>query len=176
MQQATHKEIRNKKRAGFTLLEMMIVLSMVVVLTSVTAVYNRDIGRQITLAQEHAKVLGLLVRARSAGFTIPRAPASVCGYGVHMDAPTRTFIFFKEACTNANRVYTDGVDDVLERVVLDQSVTVTADATDVVFMPPFGKVVINDSDTQALATITVTSAIANTTKQVKVNVYGQITE
>lgn len=175
MRHAVREGKFGNNRKGFTLLEMMIVLSLVIVLTTVTAVYNKGIGRQIVVAQQHAKVLGFLVKARSAGFTIPKTVDSVCGYGVHIDPGTRTIILFKDICGSVQpNKYDDG--EKLEQVVLDPSVTVTSDMNDIVFIPPFGKVVIDGLDTKFTGVITITSASDDLTKRVKVNSYGQITE
>jgi prepilin-type N-terminal cleavage/methylation domain-containing protein len=175
MRYAIQKKRCEKYRKGFTLLEMMIVLSLVIVLTSVTAVYNKGIGRQIVVAQQHAKVLGMIVKARSAGFTIPKTVESICGYGVHVDPVTRTFVFFKDICGSAQpNKYDEG--EKIEQIVLDSSVTVASDMSDIVFIPPFGKVSIDDTDARITATVTIASASESMTKQVKVNSYGQITE
>lgn len=186
MQQAVDQRRKGKKRCGFTLLEMMIVLGLVIVLTTATAVYNKGIGRQIVVAREHAKVLGILIKARSAGFTIPKTDPLVevvCGYGVHVDPPTRTLVFFKDlgvvgaSCgTSANNRY-DGADERIEQIGLDSSVTMASpDMSDVVFIPPFGKVVIDNSDTKTRATITINGVSTDMTKKVNINSYGQITE
>lgn len=175
MRHAIHEGRHDKKRSGFTLLEMMIVLSLVIVLTSVTAVYNKGIGRQIVIAQQHAKVLGMLVKARSAGFTGINTAGPVCGYGMHVDPGTRTIIFFKDLCGSAQLNRYDAGEEI-EQVVLDSSVVVTSDMSDIVFIPPFGKVSIDNTDSKFTGTITVTSVSEGMTKLVKVNSYGQITE
>lgn len=173
-----------KHRRGFTLFEMMIVVGLVIMLTTATAVYNKGIGRQIVVAQQHAKVLGLLIKARSAGFTIPRPSELICGYGVHIDPATRTFIFFKDLrpdplmpCdSSVDHVYS-GAGEKIEQVTLDSSVTITSpDMSDIVFIPPFGKVLIDNSNAKSAATITINSVSAGMTKKVKINSYGQITE
>lgn len=161
----------------------MIVLGLVAVLASATAVYNRGIQRQIVLTREHATVLGLFIRARSAGFTTPREDPDevVCGYGVHIDAASRTLVYFKDAsladCSTADHKYVAGSDSVIEQRILSDAVTVTSgDMTDVVYVPPFGKVFIDGVDAQAPASVIITSAAANASKGVKVNAFGQVTE
>jgi Tfp pilus assembly protein FimT len=185
MQQAERDKWKKNNRRAFTLYEMLIVLGLVIVLVTATAVYNRDIGRQIVIAREHAKVLGMVVKARSAGFSSPNAsPAeSICGYGVHIDQVNRTVIFFKDlgvvatpCSVSANHTYDAG--EKIDQVILDPSVDVTSSIpnADIVFIPPFGNVSINNDETIVSVTITVHSASADTSKQVRVNAYGQITE
>ena len=183
MRHTTGSIKRGTYRRGFTLLEMMMVLGLVIIFATITVVYNRNIGRQIVVSREHAKVLSMLIKARSAGFTIPKSPTqSICGYGVHVDATSRTLIFFKDlgimgspCAGSANHVY-DDPGEKIEQVILDPSVTMTSTMTNIVFIPPFGDVLIDNTDTIMNGTITVTSVSAGVSKAVKVNSYGQVTE
>lgn len=186
MRQVNENGGRKGSRRGFTLLEMMVVLGLVIIFATITVMYNKNIGKQIVVSREHAKVLSILIKARSAGFTIPKSPTqSICGYGVHVDAASRTLTFFKDlgvvgspCASTADHVYTVGQGDseMIEQVVLDPSVSMTSDMSDIVFIPPFGDVLIDADGTKTTATITIVGASAGVTKAVKVNSYGQITE
>lgn len=184
MRHLTHGMRRMTSRAGTTLLEVMIVLGLVAIMTSATAVYNREIQRQITLTQEHAVVLGMFIRARSAGLTVPQGDVDelVCGYGVHIDAASRTLTYFKDlgdfgaqSCGIARKTYDAGEE--IERKVLSSLVTLTSDdVADLVYVPPFGRVYMNGEEAHDSASVVIASSEARASKGVKVNSFGQITE
>lgn len=173
---------------GFTLVETLIVMSMVLILVSIAAMYNRAAGRQVLVSREHAKVLTSFVRARSAGLTIPKVDPSmerICAYGVHVDAAARTIVLFKDlgellpgSCDSANHRY-DGSHEAIEQIILDATVTMTAvGIDDVVFIPPSGDVMITNTDgaSSQSAIVTVSGIDSGFSRGVKVNAFGQITE
>ncbi|OGM94253.1 hypothetical protein A2524_01100 [Candidatus Wolfebacteria bacterium RIFOXYD12_FULL_48_21] len=173
---------------GFTLIETLVVMSLVLILISIAAMYNRNAGRQVLVAREHAKVLTTFVRARSAGLTIPKTDPSVeriCAYGVHVDSAARTIILFKDlgeplpgSCVSANHIY-DGDSEALERSVLDATVNMAAtNIQDVVFIPPSGEVIITNEGGTVVqsATVTVAGVESGLSRGVKINTFGQITE
>lgn len=176
------------KEKGFTLVEMIVVIGLVVLLSGVAAVYNKAIGRQIVVSQEHAKALVLFMRARSAGFTIPKVDTTVefvCAYGVHVDPATKTIVFFKDlgtlpgSCVSANHRY-DGDAERIDQIVLKPTITLTAERiADVVFVPPYGEVIITDTDGITVSQsgiITVASESEGLSRSIKVNAFGQISE
>ena len=183
----------NGKRAGrhvkgFTLIETLVVMSLVLVLITIAAMYNRTAGRQVLVSREHAKVLTAFVRARSAGLTIPKTDPSVeriCAYGVHIDPAAHTVILFKDlgdpapgSCASANHRY-DGDREAIERSVLDATVTMTAiGISDVVFIPPSGDVIITNAEgaTVQSAIVTVAGVDSGLSRGIKINAFGQITE
>lgn len=174
--------------SGFTLIETLIVMGLVLILVTIAAMYNRSAGRQVAVSREHAKVLTAFVRARSAGLTIPKTDPSVervCAYGVHVDPASRIVILFKDlgeplpgSCVSANRRY-DGDAETIERIELDAAVIMTATGIDdVVFIPPSGEVVITDADGVEMqsAIVTVSGVESGFSRGVKINAFGQITE
>lgn len=177
-----------KRVRGFTLIETLIVMSLVLMLVSITAMYNRAAGRQVLVSREHAKVLTAFVRARSAGLTIPKVDPSIeriCAYGVHVDAVARTIVFFKDlgdplpgSCNFANHLY-DGSREAIEQIILDATVTMTAvGINDIVFIPPSGDVMITNTDgtSSQSAIVTVSGIDSVFSRGVKINAFGQITE
>lgn len=161
----------------------MIVLGLVGVLSAAIAVYNRSVERQIVVAREHATVLGLLIRARSAGVTIPKGDPGelICGFGVHIEPDTRTVTYFKDLgtapadCTTANHRY-DAPAESIEKRILSSEIVLESELGDIVFMPPFGTVLIDDLAAKNSAIVSITSSAAGVAKKIKVNSFGQITE
>lgn len=187
MRKVMHGGYRVAYRKGTTLLEVMVVLGFVAMLSAATAVYNKEVQRQIILTREHALALGLFVRARSAALTYPKSPPNelICGYGVHVDAASRTFIYFKDlgnfatqscAPEDASRDY-DGPGERIEQKVLSNAVTVTSnDATDIVYVPPFGRVYTDGNEALDVVSIVIARADENIAKGIRANAFGQITE
>ncbi|EKD23962.1 MAG: hypothetical protein ACD_81C00137G0006 [uncultured bacterium] len=181
--------IRKRKShsdGGFTLIEMTIVIGLVVTLSIAATVFNKSIAQQILVSREHAKVVAFFVRARSAGLTIPKTDTTielVCAYGVHIDAATRAITLFKDlgtlggACDSADHLYTMDAEKI-DQTILDPLVSVTAsNITNIVFIPPFGDVIISDGGLEySSATVTVSGVVTNLSRGVKVNTFGQITE
>lgn len=186
MRKVLHGGYRVRCRRGATLLEVMVVLGFVAMLSSATAVYNKEIQRQVILTREHAVALGLFVRARSAALTYPKSAPNelICGYGVHVDAASRTFTYFKDlgnfttqscAPADADGEYDPGEE--IERKVLSDTVTVTSeDMTDIVFVPPFGKVYMDGNEARGTASVVIQRRDVNIKKGISANAFGQITE
>lgn len=176
---------KNRYRRGVTLLEMMIVLSLAIVLVGIAATYNKGIAQQIIIEREHATAFSTFIKARSAGLTVPKGDVGelVCGYGVHVDAASRTFTYFKDlgnfatkscAPADANKRYDTGEE--LERKILSDAVTVASTISDIVYVPPFGKTFIDGVEAQASASVVITSPAAETSKGIRANAFGQVTE
>ncbi|HAL24599.1 TPA: hypothetical protein DDZ49_04515 [Candidatus Wolfebacteria bacterium] len=162
----------------------MIVFGLVSLLISATAVYNRAIQRQIVLTREHATALGLFIRARSAGLTAPRGTSGelVCGYGIHIDAASRTFTFFKDLgispadCSSADFSYTDATEKI-DQKILGDSVSVTdSGVSDIVYTPPYGKVYTDGIEASDSVSVIITSLDTGSAKGIRANAFGQITE
>lgn len=184
MRKVMHGGYRVAYRKGTTLLEVMVVLGFVAMLSAATAVYNKEVQRQVVLTREHALALGLFVRARSAALTYPKSGMNelICGYGVHVDAASRTFTYFKDlgnfaaqSCASADREYDLGEE--IERKILSNAVTVTSnDATDIVYVPPFGRVYTDGNEALDVVSIVIARADENIAKGIRANAFGQITE
>jgi type II secretory pathway pseudopilin PulG len=75
-------ERKNKKYiSGFTLVETLVVIGIVMIMTTTLIAYTRSSGKQITLYTEQARLIGLLNRAKS--LALQRESAEhYCAYGV----------------------------------------------------------------------------------------------
>lgn len=184
MQQVYQRVNRTTSRKGTTLFEIIIVLGLVAILGAATAVYNKGIQRQIVITREHATALSLFIRARSAGLTAPQGGVGelVCGYGVHIDAASRTFTYFKDlgdyaaqSCASATRAYESG--ETIDQRTLSNAVTVTSDdVDDLVYVPPFGRVYMDGAEAQDTASVIITGVETGSSKGIRANAYGQISE
>jgi len=149
--------------AGFTLIELMVVMAIVTFLTTILVGYSRQSGRQLLLSSAEARILSLVSRAKflsietflkdlgGAGPT-----RKVCAYGVHMDTVKNEIFIFQDrkpaaAGCPASDKYEPGANDArlfgeLDSVKIDPDL-MTLDGTlkDIVYIPPDPDVIINNS-------------------------------
>ncbi len=82
--------------AGFSLIEVTIVMGIMAVLSALLLSYNRSSDNQIVLGVEQAKVVGFLNRAKA--FALERksiaGTGSVCAFGVHFDGSAGAMALF----------------------------------------------------------------------------------
>ncbi|MCP6720207.1 MAG: prepilin-type N-terminal cleavage/methylation domain-containing protein [Patescibacteria group bacterium] len=108
------KLIKLKASNGFTLVEIMVVIAITVLLSSIAITYNRSGERQIVLFRDQALVVGLLNRTKSLAIQKYRDPDisgdySTCAFGLHFESGSRDFILFQDfgegGCSLANYAY-----------------------------------------------------------------------
>lgn len=148
-----------KKKGGFTIIEMVIVVAIVGVLSGITLIYNRSGAEQLKLFKEEATVVGLLNRARAlAAEKYNKSPDS-CAFGIHFIAGSSDFSLFqdlkpaaKEFCKelggsyNNDFTYNSGEsiqDFILERGLIFEisfglagTQIATGNPVDIMFIPP----------------------------------------
>ncbi len=137
--------------SGFTLLEMVIVISIMAIITAVTIGYNRGSDDRLVLFSNQAKVVGVLQRAKS--FALQKKEGDdgglVCAFGVHFEKPRTMIIFRDEASTPNNGFCKDGFSSMsydegekIEEIELDvdiefSSLSCGKDSCDVLFSTPY---------------------------------------
>lgn len=176
-----------KARAGFTILEMLVVVSIMTMLTGVLIVYSRTSENQIILFKEHAKLVSVFFRAKTLAyqtFSEQEQDPKPCAYGVHYssDDSGDAFYVFRDLpdtagdCTTANQQF--DADEVFETVVLDPRVIVDTSETtftEVLFTPPDPTTLINQSAAAQGAQVVVRAEAGSGVLGVKINDAGQIT-
>ncbi len=163
--------------SGFTLIELITIIGVLGLLTSMMIVYGRSSGKQIVLFREQAKIIGVLAQAKSLAIQAKIAAEGVpCAYGVSFLAAENKYILFKDLsadCASSDRRYS-GAGETLSEYSLDQLVQFqNLVLTDVVFIPPNPDVVIAPSQSEAVIEI-IPKAGGNVVR-VKINSAGQIT-
>ena len=136
-------------KKGFTLIEMLVTLSVMIVLTSILILYSRGSEQQLILFKEQAKIITVIYRARSLAVqTYAEEGGQACGYGVHFDQVDQgesTFNIFKLGCGNPEGIYTER--EVFEVNNLDDKLEFSElGLDDILFIPPDPKVVLIENE------------------------------
>lgn len=169
-----------KLKDGFSLIEMLVVMSITLVLSAILIGYSREAGRQLLLISSQAKVVNLISRAKSLSVAtfidtngLPASGESkICGYGVHVDKELGQVFIFRDlavdcsdSASSSYRVFSEGSDEKLQGTLDLFSLPDTIQfgtATDttlinVLFIPPDPTIIINKGASQ-LAQVTLQSS------------------
>lgn len=171
---------------GFSVIEMLVVMSILVVLTSLLIFYNRTGELQIVLLREQAHFIGTVFRAKSLALNTFIEDAPACGYGVHLDiktgaAPSRYFIYRDKAinCRTSDRIYAAASDEIVggtETALPLRVVFGDIAVRDILFVPPNPQVFLDGSQALAEASIILQSDDGKTKAAVTINNAGQISQ
>lgn len=161
-------------RSGFTLIEMLVVISITALLSSVLIVYSRIGERQILLFREQSKVINIILKSKSLALQTYVTGEKVCGYGVHFEVP-RTAILFRDLaddCSASDDVYSGSTED-FEKLNLDNLIVFSElNFTDILFIPPDPQVILTPS--QASGSIFIKANDSDAVVKVKINSAGQV--
>lgn len=155
-----------KKSAGFTLVEIMVVIGITVLLSGFALSYNRSGRRQVSLYRDESVVVGTLQRAKSLAaerFNKEISGRRNCTFGLHFDPGSKNFFLFQDMvpassnpvadCNQANGVnYHYDASSVpsekLESYTLDPQIdfsNIPVGGLDIVFVPPDLAVISNQT-------------------------------
>ncbi len=187
-------KLKIKSRWGFSLIEMLVVMSITLLLSAILIGYSRDAGRQLVLINGQAKVINIISRAKSLSVAtfvdINGLPADsnapkICGYGVHVDRELGQVFIFRDLardCSKSDHVFNDkgDVPDVpltsnLDVFSLPDATIQFGDITltDVLFIPPDPTIIINNGALQS-AQVTLQSKDKVLNALVKIDNAGKI--
>ena len=151
-----------KHRSGFSLIEIIVVISITILLSSLVIGYGRSSGKQLVLFRDQAVIAGVLNRARALAiekFYEPEPDFDNCAFGLHFDNGSREYILFRDlgvgGCDDVNYRYdadgvTSGAITLLEeisRFSIDEKLVFANPVADldILFVPPELDVVSNSS-------------------------------
>lgn len=80
---------------GFTLIEILIVLGIMALLTTMAVIYTQAGQNQIALSIEESKVAQLILEARELSIATYSTNSRACAYGVYFDYPSSTYSLFE---------------------------------------------------------------------------------
>jgi len=133
-----------KSASGFTLVEMLVVLGITAMLSSVFIGYGGTIKDQVSLFREEAKMVQVLYKAKTYSVQALKNSdgKSSCGYGVHFsNIENSYFIYLKNeresdgTCKKDNLNYRNGDTQQGNKNMIDSKVHLN-NVSDIVFIPP----------------------------------------
>jgi len=173
------------RSSGFSLVEILVILAIIVLLTTLIVVYGAKGAKYIVLFRDQARVMNTIVRAKSLAISTygqAGAQKTPCGYGVHFD-PDGTYIPFKEQaaaldCSDKDNKYTPGnPEEKVQSFEIDKALRFkNLGATDIIFIPPNPDVVMNPKLIAPDTLVSIVLGVQDDSKNVtiKVNTFGQI--
>lgn len=158
------------------MIEIFIVVSISVLLSAAMILYNRIGERQIALFKDQARIINLILRAKSLALQTYTEGSAACGYGIHFDSAVSTAILFKDQaadCANSDIIYS-GLSEEIGKVVLPSGEKFSQlDFSDIIFIPPDPRVVITPVMDSGLIII---SPLDDSSRvKIRINSAGQVT-
>jgi hypothetical protein len=87
-----HKKKNRASRAGFTLVEMAITATIMIITSSMLIAFTQTGGNRLVLSTEQAKIGGVLNRAKSLALQRYKAnEGSICGFAFLFNEPVGTY-------------------------------------------------------------------------------------
>ncbi|OGY60186.1 MAG: hypothetical protein A3B23_03995 [Candidatus Colwellbacteria bacterium RIFCSPLOWO2_01_FULL_48_10] len=179
---------------GYTFIEMVVAVGIMVVIGSIAVVYSGDTSRQLLLLRMQSQMVAFFTRAKSLSQNFQlTSPAGkiICAYGVNVNRVTGELIVFQDlapdsgSCAAADNLYNQGEElaGSIDRFNIDTRALELITSTDisspdienVVFLPPDSKVVINDDDFLKSGSVVVQVRGTSIRFEVRVNEFAQIT-
>jgi len=185
-----------RPRGGFSLIEMLVVMSITLMLSAILIGYTREAGRQLLLVSSQAKIVNLISRAKSLSVAtfidekgLPTDPAApkICGYGVRVDRDLKQVFIFRDLAVDCSdpasagyRVFGAGDVKLLSTLdvfsVPDAAIQFGDDTTleNVLFIPPDPTIVVNADPSLQSAKVTLQSKDKILNVLVKIDNAGKI--
>ena len=166
-------------RGGFTVVELLIIISVSALLMSMVIFYSRGGEKQIILLREQAKLVSTILRSKSLAIQTFAQPGRACGYGVHFiqNGPGGAgYILFNDLadnCSTSDRRYSGEAED-SEKFLLDGLLKfIQPVPEDILFIPPDPQVVLIPDQLEAI--ITIASLDEQLSAKIKITNAGQVT-
>jgi Tfp pilus assembly protein FimT len=170
---------KKKKIKGFTLVETIVVIFIIVLLLGVVLANYRAGERQYSLLRSAHKLAQDLREAEKMAMAaeislVSQQCSSNYGYGLHFEQNKNSYFFFVDC--DGNKIYEKGKDQEVLSISLEPKISISdlspSNQVDVIFSPPDPTVTINPSAEQA--EVTLQNIIDNQTKKVKIYSSGAI--
>jgi len=138
------------KTKGFTIIEMMVTLSIITLLTVMVLAYSRQSESLTNLIRDSDRLLFKLRQVQSSSMlTLQKSDTSnsICGWGISFDSTVNnSYILFHDFCNpsinQGDNIYESGEE--YETVNLLKGVVITkSDIASIVFVPPEPKIKIS---------------------------------
>lgn len=175
-------------RRGFTLIEVVIVVGISVLLTSVVLTYSSSGRDQVYLGIQKAQVAQVISKAKSLTVSTYNQPDVPCGYGVWFDYPNQKYEIFRYKISpcpsygdlkNAGIVHGPAYEAQSKYVLppnLEFKTSVSDQIDTIFFMPPDPKTLIwNNGGSEDFGGIYLETKSKSASAKIGVNSGGQVT-
>ncbi len=179
------------KKNGFTIVEILVTLSIMAMLSGILIIYGRSSEKQLLLFRDQAKIVNAILKAKSLALNTYSKDGAPCAYGVHFDSVKKEYRIFKDLDSNgsnldcsatADRIYSSSPSPnsedlnppIVETLGQNLSFKEPLAATDIIFIPPDNNAIITpDPSPQTQINIEITNP-EGIAKKIKINVFGQV--
>lgn len=152
----------HNSRSGFTLIEIIIVISITAILSSFMISYNHTSRQQLALYAEEMKLAQTIFRAKSLAISsyAQSSTSGACGYGVHIDYSAMAYSVFSYnkpsglACQKIKSIEQD-YKNIVSTSKMDRNVRfkmlpgLAKNMDDVLFIPPDPLTILNSNGQSA---------------------------
>jgi len=177
-----NKRNNTKNRSGFTIIELMVTVSIMAIFSTIALTYNRSSEFSMEQYVEQSKIIGAVYKARDLSMSAHSTSATehICGFGIKIVSSTEITIFKIPLIVGTTCSYVASTGqtftgmEIYKKVRLNE-VVITAPTTNLslFFVPPDPEVYTNASSFPV--TITIHSPKATSNLYVSINKFGQIT-
>lgn len=149
-----------QKKFGFTIIELLVVTSIIVLISSLSLANYRSGKVRYSLGQSVQKLASDLRRAQNLAIGGTSIKGVYCGYGIKVDINARPYSYYLYAdksanCGTGNNAY-DAGDDIIEEVRLFSGIRINSSSpspADIFFKPPEPITYINQNSSVGLSGI-----------------------
>ena len=169
---------------GFTLIEVLVVTSIMSLLAGFLVVYTRSSENQIKILREKATFLNNLYRARSMAIRTIQSTPPECGYGIYILDDRRYTLWrdtaTKPDCSTADSVYNSPAEDFEKPVELQSGlkfldINTSEFLRSILYIPPDPRIVtVPEIAPGGTARILLGTEDRASVAEIKINRYGRI--
>ena len=166
-------------RSGFTFIETLITMGILLMLTSILLLYNRSGEQQIILFKEKASVVNLILKAKSQSLNTLITDDPICGYGVYIGV--KSYILFKDRaadCRASDLSYTaSDSQELIEEHNLSPGLKFSgSNFQNILFMPPNPIVFFDGGLASGERSVSISSLDEKSSVVLKINSAGHIAQ
>lgn len=171
---------------GFTIIEMLVIIGIMLLLSGVLIIYSRSGETASIIIRQAAKIVADTNRAKNLAITTTTFKTEMgelihpCGYGVYFDSATEPnqytiFADLSSSCELSDHLRpTDGSADLITES-LTASLSITSKNIDqVFFLSPDPTIIFNGINEEEIRTGEIAIGVGNTKVSVKISKTGQV--